>query len=147
MKLIVCIDNQYGMSFNKRRQSQDRILRNKIIELCHHHILWMNTYSSKQFENGIDDIIRLMNQYQCEIKVNDDFLDYIQDDYCFIENINITDDIINKSDKLILLCWNRDYPSDTFFNKSYLNQYSLIKSEDIKGFSHETITILTYNKY
>ena len=33
MKIIVCVDNQNGMMFNHRRQSQDRVLRKRILEL------------------------------------------------------------------------------------------------------------------
>ena len=33
MKIIVCVDNQNGMMFNHRRQSQDRVLRKRIMEL------------------------------------------------------------------------------------------------------------------
>ena len=32
MKVIVTVDDSFGMLFNKRRQSQDRILREKILE-------------------------------------------------------------------------------------------------------------------
>ena len=33
MKIIVCVDNQNGMMFNHRRQSQDCVLRKRILEL------------------------------------------------------------------------------------------------------------------
>ena len=49
MKIIVCVDNQNGMMFNHRRQSQDRVLRKRILELTGGEKLWMNAYSQKQF--------------------------------------------------------------------------------------------------
>ena len=49
MKIIVCVDNQNGMMFNHRRQSQDRVLRKRIMELTGGKKLWMNAYSQKQF--------------------------------------------------------------------------------------------------
>ncbi len=49
MKIIVCVDNQNGMMFNHRRQSQDRVLRKRILELTGGKKLWMNAYSQKQF--------------------------------------------------------------------------------------------------
>ena len=49
MKIIVCVDNQNGMMFNRRRQSQDRVLRKRILELTGGKKLWMNAYSQKQF--------------------------------------------------------------------------------------------------
>lgn len=32
VKIIVAVDDSYGMMFNHRRQSQDKILRGKIIQ-------------------------------------------------------------------------------------------------------------------
>ena len=52
MKIIVCVDNQNGMMFNHRRQSQDRVLRKRILELTGGKKLWMNAYSQKQFLQG-----------------------------------------------------------------------------------------------
>ena len=49
MKIIVCVDNQNGMMFNHRRQSQDRVLRKRILELTGGEKLWMNAYSMGQF--------------------------------------------------------------------------------------------------
>ncbi len=146
MKLIICVDDGYGMAYNKRRQSQDRTLRNKMIELCHHQSLWMNNYSAKQFENGIEEIKTLMQTYQCDIKVDDDFLDYIEDDYCFIEDIKINDHIINKVNEIILVKWNREYPSDLIFNKDYLNHFILNKTEEFTGYSHDLITLEFYSR-
>lgn len=33
MNIIVCLDDKNGMMFNKRRQSQDKILRNSIKDI------------------------------------------------------------------------------------------------------------------
>lgn len=34
MKIIVCVDDKLGMTFNHRRQSMDSALRQKLIALC-----------------------------------------------------------------------------------------------------------------
>ena len=34
MTLIVCLDDKNGMAFNHRRQSQDRLLRRRVLELA-----------------------------------------------------------------------------------------------------------------
>jgi hypothetical protein len=87
MKLIICVDDNFGMMFNKRRQSQDRTLREKLIELCKNSVLWMNEYSSNQFQNGIDNIVKLKEEYNCDIKVDNEIISYAnENDYCFIEN-------------------------------------------------------------
>lgn len=42
MNVIVCLDDKNGMLFNKRRQSQDKILRLNIKEFIHNKNLFMN---------------------------------------------------------------------------------------------------------
>ena len=50
MVLIICLDDDNGMMFNHRRQSQDRELRKHLMTLTSGKKLWMNHYSAKQFE-------------------------------------------------------------------------------------------------
>ena len=50
MILIACADDNLGMLFNSRRQSMDRVLRARLLELCGAHKLWMNAYSRGQFD-------------------------------------------------------------------------------------------------
>ena len=49
MIVFVCIDDRGGMMFNHRRLSQDRRLREYILELTAGGRLWMNAYSREQF--------------------------------------------------------------------------------------------------
>ena len=49
MIIMVCVDDHNGMMFNKRRQSQDRTLRQHMLELTNGKKLWMNAYSMGQF--------------------------------------------------------------------------------------------------
>ena len=60
MILIAAADDSYGMMFNHRRQSQDRVLRQRMLELTAGHTLWMNAYSAKQFAEIT--IIRLFDK-------------------------------------------------------------------------------------
>ena len=74
MKIIVCVDNKGGVMFNRRRQSQDRVLREHILEMTSGHALWMNSYSAKMFGD------------HSGIIVTEDFLDRAsEDDFCFME--------------------------------------------------------------
>ena len=50
MILIICIDDNGGMMFNKRRQSQDKILIKKITELASGKKIRMSSYSKPLFE-------------------------------------------------------------------------------------------------
>ena len=80
MILIVVLDDKGGMLFNKRRQSQDELLRMRIIELSKDSKLLMNAYSAKQFANN-----KIPN-----LQVTPDPLEEAQaGQYCFVENIKV----------------------------------------------------------
>lgn len=72
MILIVCVDDNKGMMFNHRRQSQDRVLRRHILDRVGDAKLWMNGYSAKMFEKDESEQVR-----KCLI-VDEDFLKRLQ---------------------------------------------------------------------
>lgn len=133
MKIIVCVDKKNGMLFNSRRQSQDSLLRKRIIELSKDTKLFMNNYSAKQFD------------YLDLIQVSENFLnEAAEDDYCFIENCEIPKEGINE---IIIYKWNRTYPADFFFDFDFkINGFKKISSTDFAGNSHEKITEEIYIK-
>lgn len=133
MIVIVCVDNNNGMMFNKRRQSQDRLLRERIISQSGGK-LWLNGYSSRQFEK-VDNL-----------RVDENFLDNAAaGETCFVENIDVTP-YLAKIEKIILYKWNRRYPSDFRFNANILNSFSRVSVEDFYGYSHETLTEEVYQR-
>lgn len=76
--MIVCVavDDNLGMTFNKRRQSQDRVLRERLLELTQGRDLWMNSYSVQQFGSPLP----------CNIIEDNDFLDNAgSHDFCFVK--------------------------------------------------------------
>ena len=132
MKLIVCVDKSNGTLFNNKRQSQDSILRDKILSLIGDSQLFLNEYSAKQFENT-DRLI-----------ICDDFVSQAKnDDFCFVENTQIAVDSI---DEVYLFKWNRDYPADTYFTVDLKAKFKKIKAEDFAGSSHKKITLEIYKK-
>ncbi len=130
MIVICCVDDNYGMMFNSRRQTQDKILINYILNICKSSILKMNSYS---FE--------LFSIYNCSnIIVEENFLSNPNGDFFyFVENQSI-DSIKQEIKKIILFKWNRVYPADFYFNKSILEDFNLSYICDFKGNSHEKIT-------
>lgn len=136
MKIIVAVDDDLGMMFNHRRQSQDKKVREKIIELSKKSVLWMDAYSYKQFIENQD-----------YIKVSESFLDDAKDgEFCFVEDRDISD-YKSKLEELILFKWNRKYPGD--MHLEYLpEKYSMkcIRSEEFQGNSHEKITMEVWKK-
>lgn len=93
----------------------------------------MSCYSAKQFKE--DTGIIADDNYGSKAA---------QDDYCFVEDMPFE---IEKADEVILCHWNRKYQADKHFDVD-LRKFGFRKacSEDIKGSSHERITIDTYRR-
>ena len=134
MKAIITLDDKNGMMFNKRRQSRDSVLNQKIYELTKGKKLFMNSYSEKLFE-GLD----------IQKTVADDFLELAnRDDFCFIENEEVP---VQRCEEIFVFRWNRVYPADRFFNHDIANNGFVLKSsEEFAGSSHEKITLEIFTK-
>lgn len=137
MNIFIFLDDKNGMMFNKRRQSQDTILREHIKNLVNNKTLYMNEYSYKLYKD-IDNN---------NIKVSNDFLDKgTSDDFYLVENLPLIN-YTNKINSLIIFKWNRHYPSDLYFDINLLdNSWELIETIDFKGSSHEKITKEIYRR-
>ena len=130
---IVCVDDRMGMLFNHRRQSQDRILREYLLQLVGENRLLMNEYSGKQF-NPAENIC-----------ISPNFLEEArEEDFCFIEDQPLLP-YTEQLDSLILCRWNRNYPGDFFLDLD-LSGWKLTSSEEFPGSSHDKITVEVYEK-
>lgn len=136
MILIICIDENGGMLFNNRRQSQDKVLRQRLLLLVKDNKLMMNSYSKNQFTEAMPNIF-----------VSEDFLEKADHgDFCFVENTDITP-YLNKAEQIIVYKWNRAYPFDMKFDISILeNDWQLCSKFDFVGSSHEKITEEVYKQ-
>lgn len=138
MTVIVCLDEKLGMTFNRRRQSRDRVLCDDVLRdvAKKNSRLLMAEYSKMLFERTDVPII-----------CRDDFLDLAEEsDTCFVENRALLP-YAYKIDTLIIYRWNRHYPSDTAFDLDIKNEgFSLVSAEDFQGSSHEKITKEIYVK-
>ena len=128
MKLIVCLDDNNGMMFNKRRQSRDRVLIENALEFCKGEKLYTNEYSAKLFPENTVEIFENIEQ--------------IGNLSCFAEDFNVNEEHV---DEIIVYKWNKLYPADTYFNID-LKNWSLIESVDFEGSSHEKITREIYRR-
>lgn len=137
MNIIVCLDDKNGMMFNKRRQSQDRILRSDVKKLTKDSILCMNNYSYKLYKD-----IDLGN-----IKVSDNFLNQCEsNDFCLVENETLLNHI-NEIHSIIIYRWNRLYPSDFYFDIDINNSlWKLVEVSEFQGSSHDKITKEIYRR-
>lgn len=130
MKVAVCIDKEGGMMFFGRRQSMDRILREKMFSLTQGKI-FVNEFTADQFEN------------KDGLHISESFLQEAgEQDLCFVENVKFD---INKVNTLYIFNWNRLYPSDVTFNYT-LDGFKKIKTEKFEGSSHPKITLETYTR-
>lgn len=137
MVIIACIDNNYGMLFNHRRQSRDHALIENILNSFGTQKIWMNSYSAGMFEGAGADCRRMI--------VDDEFLDMAgEDDLCFVENVSICP-YETDIKQIILYKWNREYPADSWFPVD-LTFWQQVGSEDFAGSSHEKITQEIYIK-
>lgn len=123
--------------FNKRRQSQDKLLRASIKELVKGKTLFMNEYSYKLYKDINNENIIVSENYldECE-----------NDNFCLVENKPLNN-YIEKIDNIIIYKWNRIYPSDLYFDIDIKNgQWKLIETEEFQGSSHEKITKEIYRR-
>lgn len=138
MLFITVVDDRFGMAFNGRRQSRDRVLCEKILSLAAGKRLWMNTYSGSLFEES--------DNLSCELCTDDFFLDRAgEGDFCFAETVSAGNYEANM-EKIYLFKWNRRYPGDVFFEIDLRKNWYLENTGEFEGSSHERITLEVYKK-
>ena len=75
MKIIVCLDDGGGMTFNKRRQSRDRVLLEDIKNMTDGARLFASPFSEK-----------LLNEHEVKAKIKKDPLKKAdKNDFCFMD--------------------------------------------------------------
>lgn len=135
MIAIVCIDDNFGMMFNNRRQSRDITIVQKITEIAKNSKIWVNKYSYPLFEEVNNS----------NVNVDEAFLsEAASGEYCFIENKALKP-YEKWIEKLIVFRWNRDYPTDKKFDID-LSLWSLQESTEFVGNSHKKLTMEVYTK-
>ena len=137
MKLFVCLDEFGGMTFNKRRQSSDRIIRSDMLNMAEGKKIFVNSYSAKQFTE----------EESSQIQIDEDCLQNAgENDFVFVENIKVAD-YISKIEQIVVYRWQRRYPADFFFDIDITSEeWELCMQEELKGYSHECILKESYNR-
>lgn len=136
MNIMVAVDDDGGMLFNSRRQSQDSALREYILNTTKDGVLWMNQYSLRQF-----------GTVPPHVRISEDFLSEAgRGEYCFVEDQSIGE-VSDKLEMLILFHWNRSYPSDMKLDYDPpANGMHMISTEEIVGQAHEKITVEVWER-
>lgn len=135
MILIVCIDDDNGMGFNRRRQSSDRVIIEEIVRMSAGKKLWVDPYSVSLFPEGTD------------LHIHKNFLSLAnKGDFCFVECVDVGP-WIGKAEEIVIFRWNRKYPSDVKFPcHMLLLGWKRYSTKELIGNSHKRITMEAYKR-
>ena len=140
MILIVCIDDNKGMMFNHRRQSQDGVLRRHILDMVGNGKLWMNEYSGKMFAKDSEELLH------GPVQTDEDFLKKASSgEYCFVETNSCGLDMFPDTaniEAVVLYKWNRVYPADQYCLELLNLQVLPMKRSRKRGMKDEKNKIL-----
>lgn len=134
MILAACIDDRGGMLFNRRRQSQDRLLRQDLLAEAGGRPVWMNAYSRKQFPDPPGNL-RCAEDFPHQAGPGE---------LCFFEDVDPAP-WLKEAEAVVLYRWNRRYPADRYFPLP-LAGWTLERREEFAGSSHERITKEVYTR-
>lgn len=133
MKLVVCVDDNFGILFNKRRQSLDLNQRMDLKKIILDKKVYLTEYSYDLYKD-------LSLNFEIIKEDSDCFID----DSFFIYEGEFLEKFISKVDEIICYFWNREYPFDETFD--ILDEFKEIESFSFKGKSHEKITRKIYKR-
>ena len=132
--LVACVDERMGLLFNARRQSKDRVQRERLLSVLKGERLLMSEYSGKLFGEG--EGIFSHNAFLRKAK---------RGEAVFVEDI--LPSTLKGVGRVILYKWNEHYPADTYFPFDLAKEgFALKTSEDFEGSSHEKITEEIYER-
>ena len=92
MNLIVCIDDRGGMLFNRRRQSSDRYVTERIVNLAKESRLLVNSYTAKLFP--AEAVVCTERLWE----------DAGEQDYCFVEDKDVSS-VVDQAERLVVFLW------------------------------------------
>lgn len=134
MRVIACVEDKMGMSFNRRRVSRDSEISRDILNMCQGKALYMEETSCKLFEDEKPDNLVVVKRFDSE---------ELKDAYCFIEDMQKADEKL--VEEVILYRFNRRYPADRYFNIE-LKNWALVSQKEFTGSSHDKITKEIYRR-
>lgn len=134
---IVCVDDRYGIAFNHRRQSRDRILCADVLKLCGAGGLWLPPCSRELFSAAAPG----------QLRVDEAFLNRAgEGEYCFAECSPLLP-YAPRMEGMVLYRWNRRYPADRYLDlRPEETAWKLLEQIDFAGSSHEKITREVYGR-
>lgn len=126
MTLVVCLDDQMGMMFNRRRQSRDRVLIAELTAAAGVRRLVVSPYSAPLFPADTANVT--VTEDPCGTAGESD-LSFVEDTALRFEGVT----------ELWIYRWNRIYPADRIF-PGIPAGFRLTETTEFAGSSHEKIT-------
>ena len=128
MKLVVCLDENKGIRFFGKRQSQDELQRKNLFKLIGNAKLFLSEYSYDLYKDS---------KFNFEIIYENT---EIVEDSVFLYEGEFLDRFLPYVDEIIVYFWNRDYPFDETFDEFLQDCWNEKEVLEFKGKSHEKIT-------
>ena len=137
MRIIVTVDDAYGVAFNKRRQSRDRILCADVLSsLGASDTLVVSPYSLPLFAEG-GTVLRVSEDPVSDLGVHE---------VAFVERTSLSH-LCGKITELTVYHWNRRYPQDVSLGFIPTDAgFSLCRTTEFQGSSHDKITKEIFRK-
>lgn len=129
MIVIVCLDMDCGMGFGNRRQSRDRAVTERIMEICKGKKLWMDSYSAGIYGELCGVEIRVCEKFLENAKAGE---------FCLVERQSLNE-FFGRIEGILAFWWNRKYPADLFLDLD-LEKWDKVRTKEFSGSSHEKIT-------
>ena len=137
LNIFICIDDELGMIFNRRRQSRDSKVISDMIDTARSEgaDLFALPFSEK-----------LLSAYPEFLISGNAISDAGDDGYVFVEEPPLAP-IIRSVKKMVVYRWNRLYPSDKKLDTPPTEcGFSLISTTEFAGSSHDVITKEVYER-
>lgn len=128
MTLIFCTDDRGGLAFNGRRQSRDRIQRERMLAHAGKGDLYMTESSAALFES-LPACVRVCARPADEAG---------EDDACFVECGEVRGPL-RRAHTAVIFRWGRIYPSDLRVEEGDLSDFCCVRSTEFAGSSHESM--------
>lgn len=129
MTLYICLDDRNGLQFNHRRQSRDAAVLEDIRRQLTGDLL-IEPFSEKLIREA-------QIPYVLPPETAVDF---------FAENVP-TEEILEKTRKIVIYRWNRHYPSDITWEPDLTSLgFAFRETMEFPGTSHEKITREVYER-
>ena len=136
MHLYICLDDNNGLRFNRRRQSRDSAVCADVLRSSLEAPLHMTEYSRKLFAPADGNII-------CS---EDPLARAGKGEHCFAESLPLAP-FLDRMESITVYRWNRSYPSDEKLDFDPIAAgFSVSSTVEFPGTSHENITKEVYTR-